>query len=172
MLPVPRFQPTKSKNLRLSDFVGFNWTETSNEFCLEKANVSKLCRDQAREELILIMGAGAAAGVIDIPFLFAAGMTFAEIAVVNRIARIYDVDVVAAGGASALAGAVMVGGGADALYKIAVEVSSNIPLISKLIKPALGAGAIWSFGEAAIAYFETQYPSKLYSSNTNEVELH
>lgn len=124
--------------------------------------MSKLCRDQAKDELPLLAGGGAAAGVIPIPFLFTAGITLAQIAVVNRIARIYSADGVPAGSGAALAGAVMIAGGADLLSKIAGELSGLIPFAGRLVKPALGASATWAFGEAAIAYFENLYPNRLY----------
>jgi len=130
--------------------------------------MTKLCREQAREELILLAGGGAAAGVLTISPLFTASMTLAEIAVVNRIARIYGVDLAAAGGASAAAGALMIGGGAELLSRISLEVAVRIPFISQVVKPVLGASTVWLTGEAAIAYFESRYPDKVYSSNHGE----
>jgi uncharacterized protein (DUF697 family) len=132
--------------------------------------MTKLCRDQAREELPLLVGGGAAAGVMPIPFFFTAGITLAQIAVVNRIARIYGADGAPAGGGAALAGAVMIAGGADLLSKIAGEVAGWVPFVERVIKPALGAGATWAFGEAAIAYFENLYPNQIYSSTTSSAD--
>ena len=86
------------------------------------------CRDQARNELWLMMGGG-----------------------------------VAAGGAGAIAGAIMVMGGSQLLFRLGGGVAGVIPIIGGLIQPGIGAGAVKAFGEAAIAYFEKMYPDKIYS---------
>ena len=67
----------------------------------------KYCRDQARDELLLMMGGGAATGVAgSIPIIgagvFNASLTVVQAAVVTRIAQVYNVDIIAAGGAGAV----------------------------------------------------------------------
>jgi hypothetical protein len=37
-----------------------------------------------------------------------------------------------------------------------------IPGIGGLVQPAIGADAVKAFGEAAIAYFESIHPDKIY----------
>jgi hypothetical protein len=68
----------------------------------------KYCRDQAREELWLMMGGGAASGVAGAVPIFGAiafqgSLTVIQAAVVTRIAQVYKFDIVAAGGAGAIA---------------------------------------------------------------------
>ncbi|MDB9453085.1 hypothetical protein PN478_14005 [Dolichospermum circinale CS-534/05] len=126
------------------------------------------CRDQARNELWLMMGGGVAAGAIGgVPILgavaFQTGLTAVQIAVVTRIAQVYDVDLIPAGGAGAIAGAIMVMGGSQLLFRLGGGVAGVIPIIGGLIQPGIGAGAVKAFGEAAIAYFEKMYPDKIYS---------
>ena len=122
----------------------------------------KYCRDKAREELTLLIGGGAAAGIVPIPGAFTAGTTVIQIAVVNRMARIYGFSVEAAGGAAAVAAAIMLVGGASTLGKVAGEAANFIPVVGWLAKPAIGAATTKAFGEAAIAYFENTSPSKFY----------
>ncbi len=122
------------------------------------------CRDKAREELMLLIGGGAASGVVPVPGAFTAGTTAIQILVVNRIARIYGFSVEAAGGAAAVAGAIMLAGGASTLGKVAGEAANFIPIIGWIAKPAIGAATTKAFGEAAITYFESRYPDKIYDS--------
>jgi uncharacterized protein (DUF697 family) len=126
------------------------------------------CRDQARNELWLMMGGGVAAGAAGgVPFLgavaFQTGLTAVQIAVVTRIAKVYDVDLIPAGGAGAIAGAIMAMGGSQLLFRLGGGVAGVIPIVGGLIQPGIGAGAVKAFGEAAIAYFEKMYPDKIYS---------
>ena len=60
----------------------------------------KYCCDQARDELLLMMGGGAATGVAgSIPIIgagvFNASLTVVQAAVVTRIAQVYNVDIIA-----------------------------------------------------------------------------
>ena len=119
----------------------------------------KYCRDQARDELLLMMGGGAATGVAgSIPIIgagvFNASLTVVQAAVVTRIAQVYNVDIIAAGGAGALAGAVIAAGGGQLLARVGGTIAGFIPGIGGLVQPAVGAAAVKAFGEAAISYFE------------------
>ncbi len=119
----------------------------------------KYCRDQARDELLLMMGGGAATGVAgSIPIIgagvFNASLTVVQAAVVTRIAQVYNVDIIAAGGAGALAGAVIAAGGGQLLARVGGTIAGFIPGIGGLVQPAVGAAAVKAFGEAAITYFE------------------
>ena len=83
----------------------------------------KYCRDQAKEELLLMMGGGAATGVAgNIPIIgagvFNASLTVVQAAVVTRIAQVYGVDIIAAGGAGALAGVIIAAGGGQLLARV------------------------------------------------------
>jgi uncharacterized protein (DUF697 family) len=129
----------------------------------------KYCRDQARQELFLMMGGGALTGVAGgIPVVGAAtfnlSLTAVQVAVVTRIAQVYDVDIIAAGGAGALAGAIIAAGGGQLLARLGGTIAGFIPGVGGLVQPAIGAGAVKAFGEAAIAYFENMHPNKIYSS--------
>ena len=93
----------------------------------------KYCRDQARDELWLMMGGGAAVGV--------------------------------AGGAGAVAGAIIAMGGGQLLFRMGGTIAGFIPGIGQIVQPTIGAGAVKAFGEAAIAYFENMYPDKIYRSD-------
>lgn len=115
-----------------------------------------------------MMGGGVAAGAAGgVPFLgavvFQTGLTAVQIAVVTRIAKVYDVDLIPAGGAGAIAGAIMAMGGSQLLFRLGGGVAGVIPIVGGLIQPGIGAGAVKAFGEAAIAYFEKMYPDKIYS---------
>lgn len=128
----------------------------------------KYCRDQARDELWLMMGGGVAAGAAGgVPLLgavaFQGGLTAVQVAVVTRIAQVYGVDLIPAGGAGAIAGAIMAMGGGQLLFRLGGGVAGVIPIVGGLIQPVIGAGAVKAFGEAAIAYFEKMYPDKIYS---------
>ncbi len=128
----------------------------------------KYCQDQARDELNLMMGGGLAAGVAGgIPVLGAAtfnvSLTAIQALVVTRIARVYNVDLVPAGGAGAIAAAIIAMGGGQLLFRMGGTVAGLIPGIGSFVQPAIGAGAVKAFGEAAIAYFEDRYPNKIYS---------
>lgn len=127
----------------------------------------KYCRDQAREELFLMMGGGVATGVLGgIPVVGAAAfnlsLTAVQAAVVTHIAQIYDVDIIAAGGAGALAGAIIAAGTGQLLARVGGTIAGFIPGVGGLVQPAIGAGAVKAFGEAAIAYFENMHPNKIY----------
>ncbi len=128
----------------------------------------KYCCDQARDELLLMMGGGAATGVAgSIPIIgagvFNASLTVVQAAVVTRIAQVYNVDIIAAGGAGALAGAIIAAGGGQLLARVGGTIAGFIPGIGGLVQPAVGAAAVKAFGEAAIAYFESMHPNKIYS---------
>ncbi|WP_392476289.1 hypothetical protein [Nostoc sp. C110] len=130
----------------------------------------KYCRDQARDELWLMMGGGAAVGVAGgVPVIgaltFNAGLTAVQAAVVTRIAQVYNVDLIPAGGAGAVAGAIIAMGGGQLLFRIGGGIAGFIPGVGQVVQPAIGAGAVKAFGEAAIAYFENMYPDKIYSSD-------
>lgn len=130
----------------------------------------KYCRDQAREELWLMMGGGAAAGVAGgVPLIgaltFNAGLTAVQAAVVTRIAQVYNVDLIPAGGAGAVAGAIIAMGGGQLLFRMGGIIAGFIPGVGQVVQPAIGAGAVKAFGEAAIAYFENMYPDKIYRSD-------
>ncbi|MDB9307012.1 MULTISPECIES: hypothetical protein [Cyanophyceae] len=127
----------------------------------------KFCRDQAREELWLMMGGGAAAGMAGgVPFIgaiaFNTSLTAVQAAVVTRIASVYDVDLIPAGGAGAIAAAIIAMGGGQLLFRVGGGIVGFIPGIGQVVQPAIGASAVKAFGEAAIAYFEKKYPHKIY----------
>ncbi len=129
--------------------------------------MSKYCRDQAREELWLMMGGGVASGAAGAVPIFGAiafqeSLTVIQAAVVTRIAQVYKFDIVAAGGAGAIAAAVIAMGGGQLLFRIGGGIAGMIPGIGGLVQPAIGAGAVKAFGEAAIGYFESIYPNKIY----------
>ncbi|WP_230966547.1 hypothetical protein [Nostoc commune] len=164
----------------------------------------KYCRDQARDELWLMMGGGAAAGGAGgIPvigaftfntalqrfrllwnivfllapllaylsalrmYLIAAGsaVTVVQAAVVNRIAQVYNVDLIAAGGAGGIAGAIIAMGGGQLLFRMGGIIAGFVPGIGQFVQPTIGVGAVKAFGEAAIAYFENMHPNKIYGSD-------
>ncbi|MCC5661451.1 hypothetical protein LC608_31765 [Nostoc sp. XA010] len=130
----------------------------------------KYCRDQARDELWLMMGGGAAVGVAGgVPvigaFTFNAGLIAVQASVVTRIAQVYNVDLIPAGGAGAVAGAIIAMGGGQLLFRMGGTIAGFIPGIGQVVQPAIGAGAVKAFGEAAIAYFENMYPDKIYRSD-------
>jgi len=127
----------------------------------------KYCRDQARQELSMMMGGGALTGVAGaIPIFGAAAfnlsLTAVQVAVVTRIAQVYDVDIIAAGGAGALAGVIIAAGAGQLLARVGGTIAGFIPGVGGLVQPAIGAGAVKAFGEAAIAYFENMHPNKIY----------
>jgi uncharacterized protein (DUF697 family) len=114
-----------------------------------------------------MMGGGAASGVAGaVPFFgavaFQGTLTVIQAAVVTRIAQVYKFDLVAAGGAGAIAGAIIAAGGGQLLFRIGGGMAGMIPGIGGLVQPAIGAGAVKAFGEAAIAYFESIHPDKIY----------
>ncbi|MDV2995174.1 MAG: hypothetical protein N4J56_004828 [Chroococcidiopsis sp. SAG 2025] len=115
-----------------------------------------------------MMGGGAAAGVAgSIPVIgvaaFQAGLTTVQFAVVIRIAQVYQVDLIPAGGAGAVAGVIMAMGGGQLLFRIGGGIAGVVPFVGGLVQPAIGAAAVKAFGEAAIVYFEQIYPNKIYS---------
>ena len=123
----------------------------------------KYCRDQ-------MMGGGAAAGVAGgIPFIgaitFNAGLTAVQAAVVTRIAQVYNVDLIAAGGAAGIAGAIIAMGGGQLLLRMGGIIAGFVPGIGQFVQPTIGVGAVKAFGEAAIAYFENMNPDKIYGSD-------
>ncbi len=129
--------------------------------------MDKYCRDQARDELWLMMGGGAAAGFAGgVPLFgaaaFQASLTAVQFAVVTRIAQVYDFDMVPAGGAGAIAAAIIAMGGGQLLFRLGGGVAGVIPIVGSVIQPGIGAGAVKAFGEAAIAYFEKIHPDKIY----------
>ncbi|MBC6433781.1 hypothetical protein FM036_25205 [Nostoc sp. HG1] len=130
----------------------------------------KYCRDQARDELWLMMGGGAAAGGAGgIPvigaFTFNTALTVVQAAVVNRIAQVYNVDLIAAGGAGGIAGAIIAMGGGQLLFRMGGIIAGFVPGIGQFVQPTIGVGAVKAFGEAAIAYFENMHPNKIYGSD-------
>ena len=130
----------------------------------------KYCRDQARDELWLMMGGGAAIGIAGgVPLIgalaFNAGLTAVQAAVVTRIAQVYNVDLIPAGGAGAIAAAIIAMGGGQLLFRIGGGIAGMIPAVGQVVQPAIGTGAVKAFGEAAIAYFENMYPDKIYRSD-------
>jgi uncharacterized protein (DUF697 family) len=132
--------------------------------------MTKYCRDQAREELWLMMGGGAAAGVAGgIPVVgaitFNISLTAVQAAVVTRIAQVYNVDLIPAGGAGAVAAAIMAMGGAQLLARVGGTIAGIIPIVGQFVQPAIGTGAVKAFGEVAITYFENMYPNKIYRSS-------
>jgi uncharacterized protein (DUF697 family) len=134
---------------------------------ISTTDMYKYCRDQAREELWLMMGGGLASGAAGaIPIFgavaFQGSLTAVQAVVVNRIAQVYKFDIIAAGGAGAIAGAIIAMGGGQLLFRIGGGVAGMIPGIGGLVQPAIGAGAVKAFGEAAILYFENIYPNKIY----------
>jgi len=130
--------------------------------------MTKYCRDQAREELILMLGGGAAAGLAgEIPVIgaraFSVAVSAVQVAIVARIASIYGVNLLAAGGAGALAGTIMAVGGANFVLMVAEQFAGLLPPgFRQVARPTLGAGSALAFGVAAIAYFETAYPNQIF----------
>ncbi|MFL9458477.1 MULTISPECIES: hypothetical protein [Nostocales] len=130
--------------------------------------MTKYCRDQAREELWLMMGGGLLTGVgSSVPFvgafLFQGGLTVVQAIIVTRIAKIYNVNIVAAGGAGALAAAIMAMGGGQFFCRIGGRIAGFVPIVGQFVQPAIGAAAVKGFGEAAIIYFEKMHPNKIYN---------
>ncbi|MBE9037779.1 hypothetical protein [aff. Roholtiella sp. LEGE 12411] len=130
----------------------------------------KYCRDQARDELWLMMGGGVTAGVAGwVPVMgaltFQTGLAGVQATVVTRIAQVYDVDLIPAGGLGAIAAAIIAMGGGQLLFRIGGIIAGFIPGIGQVVQPAIGAAAVKVFGEVAIAYFENMYPNKIYNQN-------
>ena len=132
---------------------------------------TRYCRDQARDELLLMLGGGAAAGLAgEIPVFgteaYNIAMTAIQGLIVSRISTIYGMEILAAGGAGALAGTIMAAGGANLLLLAAFQVGNYLPIgVRQLVRPGVSAAAAWGFGEATIAYFETRYPNKIYAAS-------
>ncbi len=132
----------------------------------------RYCRDQAHDELLLMLGGGAAAGLAgEIPVFgteaFNVAITAMQGLIVSRIATIYGMDVIPAGGAGALAGTIMAAGGANLLLLAAWQLGSYLPPgLRQIARPSVSVLAAWAFGEAAIAYFENRYPNRIYTSAT------
>ncbi len=57
----------------------------------------------------------------------------------NRIAQVYDYDMVSAAGAGAVAAAVIAVGGGQLLFRIGGGVAGMIPGLGSLVQPAVGA---------------------------------
>ncbi|MBU7584040.1 MAG: hypothetical protein KAF91_14205 [Nostoc sp. TH1S01] len=133
--------------------------------------MNKYCRDQARDELWLIMGAGAAAGIAGGTFMisavtFQAGLAGVQAAVVTRIAQVYGVNLIPASGAGATAAAIITMGAGQYLFEMGGIIAGLIPGIGQVVQPAIGATAVKVLGEIAITYFENMYPNKIYSQKT------
>ncbi|MBE9209010.1 hypothetical protein IQ244_21200 [Nostoc sp. LEGE 06077] len=133
--------------------------------------MNKYCRDQARDELWLMMGAGATAGIasgvsIIGAFTFQASLAGVQAAVVTRIAQVYDVNLIPASGAGATAAAIIAMGGGQFLFEMGGMIAGLIPGIGQVVQPAIGATAVKVLGEVAITYFENMYPNKIYSQKT------
>ncbi|MCS6813212.1 MAG: hypothetical protein NZ772_06535 [Cyanobacteria bacterium] len=130
---------------------------------------TRYCRDQARDELLLMLGGGAAAGLAgEIPVFgtqaFNVSITAVQGLIVSRIAAIYGMEILAAGGAGALAGTIMAAGGANLLLLAAWQLGRYLPPgLRQIARPSVSAAAAWVFGEAAIAYFESRYPNRVYT---------
>lgn len=130
---------------------------------------TRYCRDQARDELLLMLGGGAAAGLAgEIPVFgteaFNVSITAVQGLIVSRIAAIYGMEILAAGGAGALAGTIMAIGGANLLLLAAWQLGRYLPPgLRQIARPGVSAVAAWAFGEAAIAYFESRYPNRVYT---------
>jgi uncharacterized protein (DUF697 family) len=134
---------------------------------------NKYCRDQARDELLLMLGSGAAAGLAgELPVFgteaYNVAITAVQGLIVSRIATIYGMELIAAGGAGALAGTIMAAGGANLLLLAAWQLGSYLPLgFRQIARPGVSALAAWAFGEAAIAYFESRHPNQIYSTQSS-----
>ncbi len=132
----------------------------------------KYCSDQARDELWLMMGGGVTAGLAGgVPgvgaFNFQTSLTAVQAAVISRIAQVYDVDLLPAGGAGAIAAAIIAMGGGQLLFRMGGMIATFVPGIGQIVQPIIGAFAVKAFGEVAIAYFEKMYPQKIYSPSKN-----
>ncbi|BAZ87484.1 hypothetical protein [Dolichospermum compactum] len=133
--------------------------------------MNKYCRDQARDELWLMMGAGATAGVAGgispiVALTFQTTLAGVQGVVITRIAQIYDMSLIPASGAGAMAAAIIGVGGGQFLFNIGSIVAGLIPGIGSVVQPAMGAAAVKALGEVAITYFENMYPNKIYSPKT------
>lgn len=133
--------------------------------------MNKYCRDQARDELWLMMGAGATVGVaggvsIISAVSFQTGLAAVQAAVVTRIAQVYGVNLIPASGAGATAAAIIAMGGGQFLFEVSGIIAGLIPGVGQVVQPAIGAAAVKVLGEVAITYFENMYPNKIYSQNT------
>lgn len=130
--------------------------------------MTKYCRDQARDELWLMMGAGATAGVaggvsIVGALTFQTGLASVQAVVITRIAQVYDINLIPASGAGATAAAIIAMGGGQLLFRMGSLIAGCIPGIGLVVQPAIGAAAVKALGEVAINYFENMYPNKIYS---------
>ena len=97
-----------------------------------------------------MMGGGAASGFAGAVPIFGAitfqgSLTVIQASVVTRIAQVYKFDIVAAGGAGVIAGAIIAMGGGQLLFRIGGGVAGMIPGIGGLVQPAIGAGAVKGF---------------------------
>jgi uncharacterized protein (DUF697 family) len=133
--------------------------------------MKKYCRDQARDELWLMMGAGATAGLTGGisplgAIAFQTSLAGVQYAVVTRIAQIYDVNLIPASGAGAMAAAIIGVGGGQFLFNMGSIIAGLIPGIGSVIQPAIVAAAVKALGEVAITYFENKYPHKIYNPKT------
>jgi uncharacterized protein (DUF697 family) len=133
--------------------------------------MTKYCREQARDELWLMMGAGATAGVAGgispiVALTFQTTLAGVQGVVITRIAQIYDMNLIPASGAGAMAAAIIGVGGGQFLFNIGSIVAGLIPGIGSVVQPAMGAAAVKALGEVAITYFENMYPNKIYNPKT------
>lgn len=133
--------------------------------------MNKYCRDQARDELWLMMGAGATAGITGGisplgAIAFQTSLAGVQYAVVTRIAQIYDVNLIPASGAGAMAAAIIGAGGGQFLFNMGSIIAGLIPGIGSVVQPAMGAAAVKALGEVATTYFENKYPHKIYNPIT------
>lgn len=136
--------------------------------------MTKYCRDQARDELWLMMGAGATAGVaggvsIIGALTFQTSLASVQGVVVTRIAQIYDVNWIPASGAGAIAAAIIGMGGGQFLFRMGSMIAGFIPGLGLVVQPAMGTAAVKALGEVAITYFENMYPHKIYSPKTSQL---
>lgn len=130
--------------------------------------MTKYCCDQARDELWLMMGAGATAGITGGispigAISFQTNLAIIQGMVITRIAQIYDLNSIPASGAGAIATAITAIGGGQLLFNLCSMITGFIPGMGSVVQPVIGAAAVKVLGEVAITYFEHKYPHKIYS---------
>jgi uncharacterized protein (DUF697 family) len=133
----------------------------------------KYCREQARDELWLMMGAGATAGIAGgispiAAIAFQTSLASVQGVVVTRIAQIYGVNLIPASGAGAMAAAIIGMGGGQFLFRMGSIIAGFMPGIGLVVQPVMGATTVKALGEVAITYFEHKYPHKVYSPKTSQ----
>ena len=134
--------------------------------------MTKYCCEQARDELWLMMGAGATAGVAGgispiAALTFQSSLAGVQGVVITRIAQIYDVNWIPASGAGAIAAAIIGMGGGQFLFTMGSIITGFIPGLGSVVQPVMGAAAVKALGEVAITYFENMYPHKIHSPKTS-----